>query len=324
MTGSDREMLPNEPTRAAGPGMLALLLGLGILVVAGCDAPASPSSTSQQTLQAEKMDDRVRVLVDGEMFTEYKYADDQKYPYFYPVVGPVSGESVTTESSEPWPHHHSLFFGCDKVNGGNYWQEGLERGQIVPTETVVEQSDGEAVVITQTNEWRRPDAESPFRDERRIRITAPSEELRVIDFEITLTPLTDVRIEQNNHSLFSARMVPELSVDSGGTLVNAHGRTGEDGTWGEPAPWADYWGSREEGTEGLAILNHPDNRWSPPKWFTRNYGFFSPTPMNWLEDGYLELSAGEDLHLRYRVLVHSGTTEDALVADRYAQYAEIK
>jgi len=294
-----------------------VIAGAVLLLLPAC----APAAGSGRTLRAEQLEDRIRVTVDGELLTEYRYARDQKYPYFYPVVGPRSGQSVTTETSEPYPHHHSLFFGSDRVNGGNYWQDSLSRGQIVAQETRIVEAEGEEVVITQSNLWSRPGAESPFRDERTIRISSPSEDVNVIDFEITLVPLMDVRIEQTNHSLFSARMVPALSVDSGGTLVNSRGAKSEEGTFGQVAEWADYYGSRNGVVEGLAIFNHPANPWSPPPWFTRDYGFFSPTPFNWMEEGHLDFAEGEPLRLRYRVIVHGGTTEEARIADLYNDYA---
>jgi hypothetical protein len=299
------------------PGTTLALAAAALL--AGCATRQAPSAS--ETLRAERLQDRIRVTVGGKLFTEYKYAADQKYPYFYPVIGPRTGESVTTETSEPWPHHHSLFFGSDRVNGGNYWQDELSRGQIVAQETRIERAEGSAVELAQVSLWQRPGAESPFRDERRIRITAPSADVRLIDFEVTLTPLIDVRIEQSNHSLFAARMAPALSVDSGGTLVNASGQRAEKETFGQAAPWADYWGRRRGIAEGLAIFNHPDNRWSPPPWFTRNYGFFSPTPFNWMEGGHLDLRTGQQLRLRYRVVVHGGDTDEARIAELYRQYA---
>ena len=36
-----------------------------------------------------------------------------------------------------YPHHTSLLFGCDLVNGGNYWQEGLERGRMISVNAVL-------------------------------------------------------------------------------------------------------------------------------------------------------------------------------------------
>ena len=94
--------------------------------------------------------------VDERMFTSYRFGAGQKYPYFYPVNGPLSGVSVTTESSLPWPHHRSLFFGSDKVNGGNYWQEGNEEGQIVSRGPTVVVSGPDRVEITDDCEWRKP------------------------------------------------------------------------------------------------------------------------------------------------------------------------
>ena len=92
-----------------------------LIFTAACGTPAGTSPT----LRAEQLDDRIRVTLGDQLVTEYRYSPAQKYPYFYPVVGPRTGESVTTESSEPYPHHQSLFFGLDFVNGGNYWQDGL-------------------------------------------------------------------------------------------------------------------------------------------------------------------------------------------------------
>lgn len=299
-----------------------VLVAAGGTLFAGCRGLAVARTQSpSETLRAEQLQDRIRVTVGGKLFTEYKYAPTQKYPYFYPVIGPRSGTSVTTESSKPWPHHRSLFFGSDKVNGGNYWQDELSRGQIASQDVRIERAEGSAVELIQVNLWVRPSAESPFRDTRRIRITAPSPDVRLIDFDITLTPLIDVRIDETNHSLFAARMAAALSVDSGGTLINAQGERGEKATFGKPSAWSDYWGRHQGVVEGLAIFNHPGNPWSPPPWFTRNYGFFSPTPFNWLENDQLSLPAGKDLRLRYRVVVHGGDTDEARIAELYRRYA---
>ncbi|RJP22771.1 MAG: hypothetical protein C4527_21370 [Candidatus Omnitrophota bacterium] len=293
--------------------VIFLSFSLFIGFVLAADLPAAESSNSQQ-LEAKLMADRVIVTIDGSLFTEYRFRDEQKYPYFYPVNGPRSGKSVTTETSEPYPHHHSLFFGCDRVNGGNYWQDGVDRGRIISKKVRFIKPKGEKVIFDNECLWERPDAESPFRDVRRIDISAPSADLRLIDFEIELEALIDVTIEKNNHSLFSARMVPELSVQGGGTLINSEGDKSEAGTFGKPARWCDYWGTRDGVTEGLAIFDDPENRWHPSRWFTRDYGFFSPTPMYWLENDRLVMKKGEKLRLRYQAAVHGGNTEEAGIA----------
>ena len=297
-----------------------------VLLLVSCACSAAPdelnasAGATGQKVTARHDKDLIIVDVDGKLFTCYKFNTEQKYPYFWPVNGPVSGKSVTTETSEPWPHHHSLFFGCDRVNGGNYWQEGNERGQIVSQGPKIVEASGGRVVISDECLWRRPGAEPIIRDKRVIIITAPNKDIRLIDFEIFLEPLTQITIQKSNHALFSARVMPELSVSSGGTLVNAEGRLAEKGTFGIPSPWCDYSGTRGGVTEGIAILQNPNNRWFPCKWFTRDYGFFSPTPMNWLENDQLQLAVGQTLTLRYRVVVHAGDAKAAGIAEIFSRY----
>ncbi len=294
-----------------------------IVTVCGTVVPAEPNASAQVAAKIEK--NKVTVTVDDKLFTCYKFAATQKYPYFWPVNGPASGKSITTETSQPYPHHHSLFFGCDRVNGGNYWQEGNERGQIVSQGPKLIKASGNNVIFIDKCLWQQPGKKPIIFDYRLISITAPNKNLRCIDFEISLQPLTDIQILKSNHALFSARVVPELSVKSGGKLVNAEGRTGEKETWGVASPWCDYSGTRDGVTEGIAILQHPHNRWFPAKWFTRDYGFFSPTPMNWLKDDRLDMAKGETLVLSYRVAVHTGDGKKAgiqRIFEKYKQAAE--
>jgi hypothetical protein len=98
-----------------------------------------PAALAQAVVTAEKTGDRIEIRVDGSLFTSYILSEHEKYPFFFPVNGP-SGASVTSMRNANYPHHSSLFFGCDRVNGGNYWQEGLEQGQIVPLKAEIAES----------------------------------------------------------------------------------------------------------------------------------------------------------------------------------------
>ena len=287
-----------------------------------CCILAGPAQAASSDVQAKIEGKQVVITVDGKLFTCYKFDHSQKYPYFWPVNGPASGQSITTETSEPWPHHHSLFFGCDRVNGGNYWQDTNERGQILSQGPKMVESADAKVIIEDDCLWQQPGKEPIIRDRRHIVITAPNESLRLVDFRITLEPLTDIRILKSNHSLFAARVVPELAVTAGGTLINAQGNTSEKGTFNVASPWCDYSGARDGITEGIAILQHPSNRWYPSKWFTRDYGFFSPTPMNWLEGDQLDLPKGQKLILNYRVVVHTGNSQEAGIPALFDSYRQ--
>jgi hypothetical protein len=276
-------------------------------------------------INAVKVGSKINITINGKYFTSYIFSDDEKYPFFYPVNGPVSGGSVTSMRNAEYPHHSSLFFGCDQVNGGNYWQEGLERGRIISINAEIVKEGGDTVIITDECIWSRPGALSPVKDIRKFTITAPSATMSQIDTEITMEILMDMHIRKTNHSLFSARMAADLSVKNGGTMINAEGLKSEKDTFGKGSPWIDYYGKRGNAVEGLAIMQHPSNPWYPSPWFTRDYGFMSPTPMYWPENGEeIFMKKGTTLLLRYRVLVHAGTNTEADIAGQFEKYKNVK
>lgn len=276
----------------------------------------------RRTVNAEKIGNRIDVTVGNLFFTSYRFEDDEKYPFFFPVNSPVSGASVTSMRNGIYPHHSSLFFGCDRVNGGNYWQEGLERGRIVSIGARILETGGDKVVIEDECIWKRPDADAPVKDKRLITITSPADNIFQLDFDIEMEMLMDVNIPVTNHSLFSVRMAEDLSVKQGGVMVNSEGQSGEKATFGQRAAWMDFYGERKAtGFEGIAIMQHPSNKWFPSPWFTRDYGFMSPTPMYWPEDGEsTNLKKGEKVKLRYRVIVHGGSVDEAGISKLYERY----
>ncbi|MBP5317682.1 MAG: PmoA family protein [Bacteroidales bacterium] len=303
------------------------LFAVAIAILSTITAVAQPPvaggrPAENRTVRAVKIGNRIDVNIGNLFFTSYRFEDDEKYPFFFPVNSPVSGASVTSMRNGIYPHHSSLFFGCDRVNGGNYWQEGLDRGRIISVGARVLETGGERAVIEDECIWKRPDADAPVKDKRLITITSPSPNIFQIDFDIEMEMLMDVVIPVTNHSLFSVRMAEDLSVKQGGVMVNSEGQSGEKATFGQRAAWMDFYGKRQStGFEGIAILQHPSNKWFPSPWFTRDYGFMSPTPMYWPENGEAtSLKKGEKVKLRYRVIVHGGTTQDAAISAAYEKY----
>ncbi len=302
-------------------------LSVAIAILVAFSASAQPPvqgarPADRQAVNAVKIGNRIDVTIGNLFFTSYRFEDDEKYPFFFPVNSPVSGASVTSMRNGIYPHHSSLFFGCDRVNGGNYWQEGLERGRIISIGARVLETGGDRAVIEDECIWKRPDAESPIKDKRLITITAPAPGIFQIDFDIEMEMLMDVVIPVTNHSLFSVRMAEDLSVKQGGVMVNSEGQSGEKATFGQRAAWMDFYGNRQAtGFEGIAIMQHPTNKWFPSPWFTRDYGFMSPTPMYWPEDSKAtSMSKGEKVKLRYRVIVHGGTADEAGISKLYEKY----
>lgn len=305
--------LPRRDFMKLSLAAAAAPLGAHLAIPAAAAQPA-PDAERLTVYQVEPGNPHVWVRWANELLTSYRAHPTQKYPYMYPVTGPASGLSLTTESSLPYPHHRSLLFACDQVNGGNYWQDVLSRGQILSTGPRLGQLTPESAEILDPCEWKRPDGPVICKDRRKITVTVAGPSLRLIDWELTWTAVEDLTVSRTNHSLFSIRAAGDLSPLGGGTLVNSEGQSGEKATFGQPAAWCGYHGRRQNVpgniVEGIAILDHPKNPWAPTPWFTRDYGFISPTPFNFIQKPW-QLPAGESVTLRYRVVLHAGDHKDA-------------
>ncbi len=276
-----------------------------------------PGAEKLTVYQVEADNPHVWVRWGNDLLTSYRAHHTQKYPYMYPVTGPVSGLSLTTETSLPYPHHRSLLFACDRVNGGNYWQSNLAAGQILSTGPKLRKVDEMSAEILDACEWKKPGGPVVSRDERKITIRVVDERTRFLDFDIRWIAVEDITINKTNHSLFSIRAAGDISVWGGGTLINSEGQLGEKATFGKPAAWCGYHGKRKvaaDVVEGIAVFDHPENPWNPSPWFTRDYGFISPTPFNFITKPW-QLPAGESVRLRYRVVLHAGDHKDAALDD---------
>ncbi len=300
-------------------GFLRTALGAtGALVALGLDAVGQDAGP--QELHTYPLGPQVWIRAAGKPFACYRAHPSQKYPYIYPVAGPLTGAPLTTESSDPYPHHRSMGFACDRVNEGNYWQQGYNRGQIFSRGPAVEEAKGQRVVITDIADWRMPSGETDFTDSRRITVSAPSPNLRLIEADITWTASRDVTILPNNHSLFFLRATEAITPKGGGTLVNSEGQETEKDTFGQKAAWCAFYGERHGVTEGIALMDHPENPWSPCQWFTRDYGFISPTPMQWVPAEGMKIAAGETRRMRYLVVAYGGTPDEAGLPAIYEEW----
>ncbi len=258
----------------------------------------------------------------------YRAHPTLKYPYFCPLNGPVSGQSLTTESALPYPHHRGLWLGCDPLNGGNYWSDGpLSEGQIrsvdlqlvEPSKT--EEKPATQATFTESCEWVREGASSPFRDARQYTVRIVSDRVRCIDCEFVLSALEEISIRKAKHSFFAMRAAADISPTYGGTMMNSEGGVGAEGTYGKEAAWCGYFGRRAlqpNVVEGIAIMHHPDNPWRPI-WFTRDYGHLSPSPFNFLDKPF-QLAKGDTLQLKYRVVLHAGDPQEAGMNGLYQQW----
>lgn len=311
-------------------GLGAAALGIGHPALTGA-AEAVPSVGGAPGVTSDvlagwstyQLGPQIWIRHDNQLVTCYRAHRSQKYPYLFPLAGPATGRSLTEESALPYPHHRSAYFGCDRVNGGNYWQEGFETGQILSKGPRLGPTVAGAVEILDACEWQRPGGPVVMRDQRSIRVTLPGPLLRFVDWDITWTAVEDVKIEKTNHSLFSIRGATDIVPTGRGVLVNAEGERGEKGTYGKRSAWCAFEGRRRgpegEVQEGIALFDHPGNPWTPCPWFTRDYGFLSPTPFYFRDEPW-KIGAGDSVRLRYRLVLFAGGGALAGMSERYREW----
>jgi hypothetical protein len=264
------------------------------------------------------------------ILTCYRAEALQKYPYFYPLRALRSGLSLTTESAQPWPHHRGVFFGADRVNGRNYWQNNPDKDRIVSRKLELGKCNERSVELLNECHWTPFEGEVIIVDKRRYVVTILNNDTYTLDSYFELTALTEVVFEKTGHGVFGVRTEPDLSVDGGGVLLNSEGQQSEASTFNKHARWMAAYGKRsgrDDGLiEGLAIIS-PEYKRSPfdrNVWFTRNYGYFSPNPFISLDNNEKFVMPENDvLRLAYRIIAFTGIPSDSFLNAQWDEFNEL-
>ena len=275
------------------------------LVMALTSLPATPA------VQLTPLPDRIRIEIDGRLFTEYIYGDGATRPYCYPILASdgtpmtrnfpmknVAGE----DTDHPW--HRSLWFEHSMVNGVDFWNEGKGDAGKSPSQKgrTVQDSftlDAAGTIRTHDN-WVAPDGKVICTDDRAIRFQATAD-ARMIDYAVTLHAPADqpLLMGDNKDGTMAIRLAQWMtmphknqgggaaitgegsnvlsSATSAGHIVNSLGIR-DDQVWGKRADWCDYYSQLNGKTYGVAIFDHPQNLRHPTWWMARDYGLFGANP----------------------------------------------
>ncbi|GIN55687.1 hypothetical protein J8TS2_00060 [Lederbergia ruris] len=261
------------------------------------------------------------ILIDSELATSYVMDPELAKPYLGPVIGP-NGQSYTRldfETTEH-PHHRSIWLGIGDVNGVDAWNERPDYGK-QKINHIQEKYAGPVFARISTEvEWTNFKGRSLMHDHRTITIYNTPASARIIDLSFTLSADYG-RVElgaTKEAGPLGIRVAETMSVDHGGTIVNAYGSINEEECWGKSAPWCDYYGKVGGETLGIATFEDPQTTEFPTYWHIRNYGLIAPNNL-YFRGGQL-LRKGESLTYHYRIYFHEGNTQEALVANRYQDF----
>jgi hypothetical protein len=334
---------------------------LPLLVLASLLAPASSlHAAAANEVKLTRADDRVRVELGGQLFTEYIFKGAQK-PYLYPVLAadgtPMSRnfpmKKGVAGEVEDHPHHRSLFFTHGDVNGLDFWAEmgGAKQGKIV-NESVEHSVKNGTGIIHARNKWVGPDGAVQLTDDTTIRFRATPDG-RILDYEVTLKapankPVVFGDTKEGSMAIrlplwmtpphsYSATVKDDAGAskkkkvdhDGKGTIVNDAGVTNKP-TWGKRSTWVDYYAPKDGKVYGVAMFDHPSNPRHPTWWHVRDYALFAANPFgkhdfedlkNEPKAGDLTIPAGGSTTFKWRFYFHMGDEKQAKIAEQFKAYA---
>ena len=300
---------------------------------------ALPLHAASEGVQMIQTNDRVRVEINGQLFTEYIF-QGASHTYYYPVLGPGG-----LRMSRDWPmketegeerdhkHHRSLWFSHGAVNGVDFWSEEAKAGKIVHDKFIEVKSGADSGVIKSRRKWVALDGQTMLTDENTFTVYNRPANERVFDYEIMLRAPSgrEVVLGDTKEGTMAIRIAESMRLTHGkkpgaGHIVLSSGLR-DDSTWGKPAEWCDYYGPVEGKIVGIAIFDHPQNPRHPTTWHVRDYGLFAANPFG-LHDfakqppgtGNLTIPPGKTVTFRYRFYLHEGDDRQAKVAERFKEY----
>jgi hypothetical protein len=295
----------------------------------------------------QRSEGRISVTIAGQPFTTLFCGADSAKPYLDPLRS-ASGKIVTRRypmetvpgESHDHPHHRGLWFSHGNVNGFDFWsnepsQHGGKNARIVLKRIGKISGGKESGVIDASFDWVDPQGKALLAESRSMTFYAEPGR-RVIDFDITLTPVEKVTFGDTKEGTFAIRLAPQLEEPTKeslatpkrtGLMVDSEGRRGEAQVWGHRASWMDYAGEIDGEKLGIAILDHPSNPRHPTYWHSRSYGLFAANIFglhDFLNDkaanGGMTVEPGKAVRFRYRVIIHPGDYQSANIASEYAKY----
>ena len=292
----------------------------------------------QADIELKKDGGKLKVLVDGKLFTEFR--SDASSPCLYPLMSPT-GTHLTrqfpfekgVEGEAPdHPHHVGFWFTHGSVNGKDFWHSRGDAKIVCKGFVGEPEASGDSANFTVDIAWEAG-GKAVMTERRKYEITA-SGKTRTVDVTSTFKPADgDVTFGDTKEGFFAIRVAPTLrlkgEVAKGRITTSAGNKDGD--AWGKRAKWVAYHGPDSAGTPTvIAILDHKDNLRHPTWWHARDYGLLTANPFairafkvkDAKGDGKHTIKAGESLTQRYRLVLHQGDLASAKLEERFGAFTK--
>jgi L-alanine-DL-glutamate epimerase-like enolase superfamily enzyme len=261
------------------------------------------------------------LLADGRELWRFRHDPAAPHCYFHPLALPGTA-SLTVDAPADHVHHHGLWFSWKYINRINFWEHapGSDRpaGRTSWTSVRSELRADHGARSELELEYTSPDGERLLAEARTIEVSPPAADgSYAIDWtgrfialagEVLLdrTPLPGEPGGQvfGGYAGLSVRLT-QLG-ERGAATLDGPVEFNEQQRFRGRSLACDYHGTLDGRPLGVAVLDHPENPRSPSPWYairSGNMSFFTPAVLCYEP---LRLMRGDELALRYRVIVHPG------------------
>src|SRR3981189_1046153 len=174
----------------------------------------------------------ISVEIDGKPYAVCFLSPDGNKPYVYPLRT-ASGILVTRHfpmeevagETHDHPHHRGMFFAHGDVDGVNFWAtepstKAANKGSMVLKRVIEAKGGAKSGTIKAVFDGLDPDGK-PMMTETRTLTFYPGPELRIIDSEIRIDALRQLKFGDTKEGTFGIRLATPLSEAKSGKMVNA-------------------------------------------------------------------------------------------------------
>jgi hypothetical protein len=323
---------------------LSFYLVLVFLVASGMSLNAQKAKIK---LVRDDAKQKVDVMVDGKLFTSYRYPSDLEKPFLFPVISPNGSIVTRGYPLEPrkgervdHPHHIGLWFNHGNVNGLDFWNNSSAipagkkdaYGHIVVKQIVKAKKNTLEVL----SNWDDNKGNTLLVENTKY-IFSGDKNSRTVDHISVLTASNSpVTFTDNKEGMFAIRVDRAFEMPSNESLiftdekgnpttVKATDNTGVTGmytsssglkgdkVWSSRNDWVMLSGTKDNLLTTMAVFDHPKNIGYPAHSHARGYGLFSTNNLGATsyvpgdEKIVVTLQKGESITLRHRFYIQSGT-----------------
>jgi hypothetical protein len=267
-------------------------------------------------------DHQVSFQVDGAERLRWHFGPQYPRPFFYPLLGPASGVSLTRMGHPGAPdhdHHRSVWFAHEKVSGVNFWTDTTPARVRQKQWLAYQDGEAEAVMAVRLGWFDGHDPRELLAQDLFAAVIPGPDGETFVELQATFRPTAE-RLEfgKTNFGFLAVRVAKAISVAFGsGVLTNSEGAAGEPAIFGKPAAWVDSSGEQRGGAEGVTYFDHPANPGHPTPWHVREDGWMGASVCL---AGPRLTTRKEPLTLRYLLHAHRGALDPKRAGEAFKSF----